>query len=31
MIDFDWSRDGQLALEVGTIVRDMFLVRDKGK
>lgn len=30
VIDFDWSPDGQLAVEFGTVVRDVFLIRDKG-
>jgi hypothetical protein len=31
VIDFDWSANGQLALEMGAMVRDVFLVRDQGK
>lgn len=30
VIDFDWAPDGQLAVEFGTVVRDVFLIRDKG-
>jgi len=29
--DFDWSPDGRLALELGTVARDVFVVRDHGK
>ncbi|MEP7362276.1 MAG: hypothetical protein ABI972_03405 [Acidobacteriota bacterium] len=28
--DFEWSKDGQLAIELTTVVRDVFLVRDGG-
>ena len=30
VVDFDWSRDGRLAVEFGTVVREVFLVRDRG-
>jgi hypothetical protein len=30
VIDFDWSPGGQLAVEFGAVVRDVFLIRDRG-